>query len=133
MNIRSTSLSALRIRVSSALIPVLVVLSIAAAFVAGKYVGTYDAEQKFSTLGTEISNQTSVETLFMLNSVTVRLRESKFEEANVLLARYAQLQVPGVLACSKSPMCTRFSASHMPSPAELQQVGSLHDPLPVRR
>lgn len=69
----------------------------------------------------------------MLNSLIVRLRESKVEEANTLLARYAQLQVPGVIACSKSPMCTLFSGSHMPSAAELQKVGSLGQPLPVSR
>ena len=69
----------------------------------------------------------------MLNSVIARLRESKVEEANTLLARYAQLQVPGVTACSKAPMCVLFSGSHMPTAAELKKVGSPGEPLTAVR
>ena len=69
----------------------------------------------------------------MLNSVSVRLRESKVEEVNTLLTRYAQLQVPGVIACSKSPMCVLLSGSHMPSAVDLKKVGSLGDPVPAIR
>jgi len=127
------SLRGLRTRVHPVWIPVLLVLSVVGAFLAGRYVGSSDTEKKFSTLGAVLSNQQSVETLFILNSVIARLRESKVEEANTLLARYAQLQVPGVVACSKSPMCTLFSGSHMPSAADLKKVGSLGEPLPAGR
>ena len=133
MTTLSVSPRGLRTRVHPAWIPVLMVLSVAGAFFAGRYVGSSDTEKKFSTLGAELSNQQSVETLFILNSVIARLRESKVEEASTLLARYAQLQVPGVIACSKSPMCTLFSGSRMPSAADLKKVGSLGEPLPAGR
>ena len=133
MTTLSASPHGLRRRIHPAWIPGLLVLSVAGAFFAGWYVGASDTEKKFSVLGAELSNQQSVETLFMLNSVIARLRESKVEEANTLLARYAKLQVPGAIACSKSPMCVLFSGSHMPSAADLKKVGSLGDPLPAIR
>ena len=128
MTTLSVAPSGLRTRVHPAWIPVLLILSVAGAFFAGRYVGSSDMEKKFSTLGTELSNRQSVETLFMLNSVIARLRESKVEEASMLLTRYAQLQVPGAIACSKSPTCTLFSGSHMPSAADLKRIGSLGEP-----
>ena len=133
MTTLSASPHGLRRRIHPAWIPVLLVLSVVGAFFAGRYVGSFDTEKKFSTLGAELSNQQSVETLFMLNSVSARLRESKVEEANTLLTRYAQLQVPGAIACSKSPMCVLLSGSHMPSAVDLKKVGSLGDPLPAIR
>lgn len=111
----------------------MLVLSVAGAFVAGRYIGSYDTEKKFSTLGADISGQRSVETLFIVNTAIERLRASKVEEANKLLVQYAKLQVPGVLACSKSPMCTAFAGTHMQSPAELEKVQALDEHLPVVR
>ena len=134
MTTHSASSIGLRRRIHPAWIPVLLVLSVVGAFLAGRYVGSSDTEKRLATQGAElISNQQSVETLFMLDSVIERLRESKVEEANTLLTRYAKLQVPGVIACSKSPMCVLFSGSHMPSAAELKTIGSSKEPLPAVR
>lgn len=113
------------------LIPVLVVLSVVGAFGAGRYVGSSEAEGKYLTVSEELTNRQNVEALFMLNSVSSRLREGKIDEANLLLTRFSQLQVPGVVACSKSPMCTLFAGKHMPSEDELKRVGALGDPVPA--
>jgi hypothetical protein len=116
----------------SAVIPALIGLSVAGAYMAGRYVGSYDTEKRLSTLPAEISDQQSVTTLFILNTAIQRLKESKYEEARRVLENYARVQVPSVVACSKSPTCAAFAGKLMPSAGELQRMESSEGSFPIR-
>jgi hypothetical protein len=120
-------------RIQALVIPALIVLSVVGSFFAGRFVGSYDAEKKLSTLPAELSGQQSVATLFVLNNAIQRLQESRAEEAERILEQYAQVQIPGVIACSKSAMCTAFSGTLMPNAAELKKLESPGERVPSRR
>jgi len=105
------------------------VVSVAAAFAAGRYIGVYDAEKRFSALGLDIANEGSVRALSTAHAAIDRLQEPNIQAANQILVRYAKLQVPGVVACSKSPTCRVFAGPRLQSAAELQDVQALDERL----
>jgi hypothetical protein len=111
----------------TALIPILLVLSVAGAFAAGHYIGSYDSEKRFSSMASDIDGRRSVEALFVVNTAIERLQDSKVDDAHRILVRYAKLQIPAVIACSKSPMCTIFTRPMLQSPAQLQKVELLDE------
>ena len=115
----------------AALLPILLVLSVAGAFAAGRYVGSSEAERRFSSLAMDIDGRRSVEALFVVDTAIERLQDSKVEDAHRILVRYAKLQIPAVIACSKSPMCTLFTRPMLQSPAQLEKVKSLDEHMAV--
>ena len=83
---------------------------------AGRYVGSYDTEKKFAALPSELSGQQSASTFFILDTAIRHLQEAKVEEANRVLVNYAKVQIPGIVACTKSPSCKAFAGKLLPSP-----------------
>jgi hypothetical protein len=92
-------------------LPVAVAASISGAFFAGRYVGSYDAE-KLHVRSDDLQHASeSAERLYVAGVTADLLKDSKPSEALHTLEQYAQVQVPRVELCLKSPACSWWLAA----------------------
>jgi hypothetical protein len=115
-------------RVADLLLPVFVAAAVGGSFMAGRYVGTYDTEKRYSELRRLLSDGNSVDTLFWANAAIQKLQEARLAEAQTILVRYAKLQVPGAVDCSKLPLCATLAGPRLPNSEQLQTVMSRQEP-----
>ena len=92
-------------RATSVILPVLVVAAVGGAFLAGNYIGSYDAQKRASASAHTAVAQQSARDLLILGKVADLLHESNSLEALQVLEQFARLQVPAVTECLGSREC----------------------------
>jgi hypothetical protein len=109
-------------RTSTLVVPILVGVAIAGAYVAGRYVGKHDTIKATHQIVHELDSSNTAEVLFMIGAVRERLREGRPADADAVLLKYAALKAPALLDCAEGRTCTQFASGLMPPKEQLQKV-----------
>lgn len=112
-------------------LPVAVAASIAGAFIAGRYVGGYDAERLHVRSKELQFASESADRLYIVGAVADLLKDSKSSEALHALERYAQVQVPQVEKCLKTPACSWWLAASEEHRAALRRYVNIYGGVPA--
>lgn len=100
----------------------LVAVSIAAAFCAGRFVGESDAKAKSEVALQYIEGSDSGAVLTVLTNAIERLRKDRIHEADLILTDYAKIRLAKVNACSKSAACATLAGDLLKSSAQFDRV-----------
>jgi hypothetical protein len=109
-------------RLSTIILPTAVLLAIASAFAAGRYIGEFDSKKAAGVALSNLDAARSAEAFLMVSSARQALRESKPEKAELLLVRYAALRSGALLECSASPSCAAWVGPLMPTKSQIDEV-----------
>ncbi len=113
-------------RLANVLIPILLPLSVGAAYFAGSYNTKHDADnlcKKAVDMVTASDNSTS---LMFVTQAIKKIQALQTDEAHDLLVKYTKLLSPQVETCSKSPLCSGW-VSFMPTKAQFEEIASLKE------
>ena len=92
-------------------LPLVVAASIAGAFFAGRYVGSYDAQQVHArATGLTVASE-SADRLYIAGGLADLLKNSKSLDALRVVEQYARVQAPTVGECLNTPGCSGWIAS----------------------
>lgn len=109
----------------AAIAVVLLVASV--AFLGGQYWAKHQAERQTEIAVSWQSASQRAEALFIARRTLENLNAGKVGDANVVLVRYAKLQAAGLEDCSKSPKCSAWVGTFMPTKAELSEIALLKE------
>ena len=91
--------------VTSLVLYVSVAAALAGAYIAGRYVGTSDAERIYAQVAHVQSASNSSNTLYFAGSVAELIQADKSAEALRVVEFYARLQAPAVSECLAEASC----------------------------
>jgi len=109
-------------RIPSLILPVVVLSAICGSFLAGHYIGRYDAEKHHSAAMKLLQAVESANNLRVFASTASFLRESKYDQAVRVLDQFAELQVPATVECLGSANCAWLVAPTAESREALQRL-----------
>ena len=93
------------------ILPIAVAVSVAGAYLAGRYVGEYDAQKLHARAGKLQALSESASQLYIVGAVADLLKDAKSLDALRVLEQYARVQAPAVDACLKAPNCSWWVAA----------------------
>ena len=97
-------------RVPSIYLFVVTIFAIGAAYFAGRYVGTHDADKRNAAAMKISYADQSANQLRLMSAAGDMLRASKVSEASRLLDQAASLMAPAVVECLRSENCALWIA-----------------------
>jgi len=93
------------------ILPITVAVFVAGAYLAGRYVGDYDAQKIHALAGKLQASSESANLLYIAGAVADLLKDSKSSDALRVLEQYARVQAPAVDACLKASDCSWWAAA----------------------
>lgn len=114
-------------RLANILIPILLPLSVGAAYFAGYHNAKHDAES-ISKIAVEMGYvEDNAMTLKFVMDAIRRIKASQTDEAHDLLVRFAKLQVLKLEICSQSKECSPLMEKSMPTQVQLAEINELKE------
>ncbi len=114
-------------RVASIVLPVLVLSAIGGAFFAGRYIGQYDTEQRYSLVIKMERAADNADKLRIAGAAADMLRNSNPAGAARVLDQYAQVHASSVASCLRLSSCAAWVAPTSESQATLQRYVAAYE------
>lgn len=109
-------------RITTIVIPVVVVAAVVGAFAAGHYIGKFDAERTFQGAIRQIGADNSAQIFMLTSRMHQSIASGDFAQADAVAVRFAALQVPTLAECSLSKSCISWVGRPMPTKAEMDAI-----------
>ena len=108
--------------ITSLVLPTTVCIALVGAYIGGHYMGESDGREADAGALFNLDASRSAEAFQMVTNVRQALRQSKPDQADMVLVRYAALKAPSLSACAASPECAAEVGPLMPTKAQLEEA-----------
>jgi hypothetical protein len=109
-------------RITTVVLPIVVTAAVLGAFVAGRFIGKNDAQLSAMVATGHISALQSASGFEFATRARQALANSDPKLAEIILVRYAALQVPVLSECTRSAPCAAWVGKLLPTMAQLDET-----------